>query len=63
LQDLETRQRHTVQDQLVHATRQCSNAYIKGTRSFEILGKLAPGTLAQHLPSFVRVRRILMGRL
>lgn len=63
LNALEKRQRHDVQDKLVHATRKCSNAYAKGTRSFEILGKLSPTVLAQHLPSFVRVRRILAARL
>ena len=63
LQDLETRSRHDVQDKLSHATRDCSNAYEKGSRSFEILGKLNPGELKKHLPSFVRVFRILDSRL
>lgn len=63
LVDLEQRSRHDVQDKLVHATRDCSNAYKKGKRSFEILGKLDPSVLEQHLPSFVRVRRILNDRL
>lgn len=63
LHDLENRHRHDVQDKLIHATRECSNAYAKGTRSFELLGKLSPAALAQHLPSFVRVRRILTARL
>lgn len=63
LNNLENRHRHDVQDQLMHATRNCSNAYAKGMRSFEILGKLSPATLAHHLPSFVRVRRILAARL
>ncbi len=63
LHALENRNRHDVQDKLVHATRDCSNAYAKGTRSFEILGKLSPAVLAQHLPSFVRVRRVLTARL
>jgi len=63
LSALETRHRHDVQEQLAHATRDCSNAYKKGRRSFEILGKLSPYVLAQHLPSFVRVRRILTARL
>jgi hypothetical protein len=63
LQDLETRARHDVQDALVHATRHCSNAYAKGARSFEVLAKLDPDVLKQHLPSFVRVDRILKAKL
>jgi hypothetical protein len=63
LHNLENRHRHDVQDMLKHATRNCSNAYVKGKRSFEILGKLSPVVLAQYLPSFVRVRRILGARL
>lgn len=63
LNDLENRSRHDVQDKLMHATRNCSNAYAKGKRSFEVLGKLDPGVLAAYLPSFVRVRRILNARL
>jgi hypothetical protein len=63
LNDLESRHRHDVQDNLTHATRKCSNAYEKGKRSFEILGKLNPAVLEQHLPSFVRVKRILKKHL
>ena len=63
LNALETRHRHEVQQQLIHATRECSNAYAKGGRSFEILGKLSPSVLEQHLPTFVRVRRILRAHL
>lgn len=63
LNDLERRLRGDVQDRLVHATRICSNAYAKGKRSFEILGKLVPAILEKHLPSFTRVRRILDGHL
>ena len=59
LANLENRDRHDVQDKLVHATRKCTNAYAKGKRSFEILAMLAPATLEKHLPSFVRIRRIL----
>lgn len=61
--NLEDRFRHDVQDMLTHATRGCTNAYTKGKRSFEILGRLNPVVLAQYLPSFVRVRRILGARL
>jgi hypothetical protein len=63
LNGLEDRPRHSVQDKLMHATRNCSKAYAKGKRSFEVLGKLDPGVLASYLPSFVRVRRILNARL
>ncbi len=63
LDDLEKRRRHDVQDKLKHATRNCPNAYEKGARSFEILGKLTPATLETSLPSFGRVRRILNKKL
>jgi hypothetical protein len=51
------------QDRLAHATRNCTNAYAKGKRSFEVLAKLRPSTLAQYLLSFVRTRRILDQKL
>ena len=57
--DLESRLRDAVQIALVHATRNCSNKYEKGKRSFQILAKLISNTLSAHLPSFVRSRRIL----
>ncbi len=59
LQNLEERARHAVQEALTRATRNCSNKYTKGKRSFEVLGKLDPATLMHHLPSFARTRRIL----
>jgi hypothetical protein len=46
---LENRERHDVQDRLAHATRDCTNAYTKGKRSFEILAKLRPEALGKHL--------------
>lgn len=61
--DLEKRPRQEIQKKLIDATCNCSNAYAKGKRSFEILGKLSPDALEQHLPSFVRVRQILDKRL
>jgi hypothetical protein len=61
--DLEKRDRHEVHDQLEHASRNCSNAYAKGKRSFEVLAKLDPAVLKQHLPSFVRMDRILKANL
>jgi hypothetical protein len=60
---LESRHRDTVQNALVHATRKCSNKYRKGKRSFTILGKLTPDTLATCLPSFARARGILERKL
>jgi hypothetical protein len=59
LHDLESRARDVIQNALAHATRRCSNAYTKGKRSFEVLGRLDPQPLSRYLPSFVRVRRIL----
>lgn len=63
LTDLEKRDRHEVHDQLAHASRNCSNAYAKGKRSFDVLAKLDAAVLKQHLPSFVRVDRILKANL
>ena len=60
---IESRLRHEVQQALETATRNCSNGYAKGKRSFEILEKLDPAVLRQHLPSFVRVARILAVKL
>ena len=51
---MENRDRHDVQDKLVQATRNCTNFYAKGKRSFEVLTKLTPATLVKHLPSFGR---------
>lgn len=59
LVNLESRGRHTVQDALQNATKECKNKYEKGKKSFQVLAVLTPGTLEQHLPSFVRDRRIL----
>ena len=60
--NIERRPRNEIQDGLSRATRTCSNAYKKGKRSFEILGKLHPDAL-RDLPSFTRMRRILQERL
>jgi Domain of unknown function (DUF4276) len=59
LVDLEKRLRHQIQDALFRATKDCSNAYQKGKRSFEVLAKLTPAMLESQLPSFARIRRIL----
>ena len=63
LDNLESRDRHDMHDNLVHASRNCSNAYSKGKRSFEVLAKLDPAALKEHLPSFVRVDCILRAKL
>lgn len=62
LEDLEARDRDKIQTALQHATRNCKNAYAKGKRSFEIVGKLEPKAL-RHLPSFARIERILQEKL
>jgi len=62
LVDLEIRSRDTVQTALVHATRNCSNQYSKGKRSFEVLALLTPSVLNSNLPSFGRCMRILLAR-
>ena len=59
----ESRSRHDVQENLLHATRNCKNAYAKGKRSFEVLAKLDPAVLKKYLPSFVRIIRILEAKL
>jgi Domain of unknown function (DUF4276) len=61
--NLESRPRDEIQNALSHATRNCTNVYAKGKRSFEILPQLTPDTLQQHLPSFRRSRRILDEKL
>ena len=63
LNDLESRNRSSIQDALLHATRNCSNAYKKGKRSFEVVGKLEPSALEEHLPSFARCKRLLDAKL
>lgn len=65
LQNLESRSRHEVQGKLADATKPCGKRkqYAIGKRSFEILGKLDPKTLRQHLPSFQRCERILGEKL
>jgi hypothetical protein len=62
LVEIEKRPRVAVQDALIHATRNCTNKYSKGSRSFEVLAKLSPSVLKQNLPSFGRCTRILAER-
>jgi hypothetical protein len=63
LQDLEKRERKEVLKALTHATRDCSNPYKKGARSFEILAKLDHKVLSKLLPSFERLVTILRKKL
>ena len=63
LSALERRNRQDIQEGLKHATRNCSNAYRKGKRSFEILGKLKPEALESRLVAFQRAKRILNAKL
>ena len=60
LDGIEDRNRSDVFNALKGAT---DDRYEKGAISFELLGKLNPDTLAEHLPSFVRARRILEEKL
>ena len=63
LSQLESKGRHDVQERLERSTQDCRNSYAKGKRSFDVLEQLEPATLKQHLPSFVRVDRILKIKL
>lgn len=63
VQDMELRDRHAILNALQRASRDCPGSCAKVPKSFEILGKLNPDVLEQHLPSFGRTRRILNGKL
>lgn len=63
LDNFENRSRHDLQDSLIKATRDCSNAYAKGKRSFVVLATLNPSELKKFLPSFSRTIRILDRKL
>ena len=63
MSDPENRDRHIVQDALIRATRNCSNAYAKSKRSFDALANVNPVELARHCPSFARMVRILDEKL
>jgi len=60
--DLEKRNRKEVHDKLTQATRNCTNAYAKGKRSFEVVGVLNPTALLS-LPAFARMARVLEDKL
>ncbi len=61
--DLESQNRHELENKLVRATEQCTNTYEKGNRSFELLAKLRPESLKTLLPSFRRTMAILEQKL
>ena len=63
LDNLESRSRQDVLNRLERATRDCPGPYRKGANSFQVLGKLDPDVLVEHLPSFRRARRILNEKL
>ena len=63
LNNLESRSRDSIQDAIAHATQDCKNAYKKGKRSFQVVGKLDPDALQEHLPSFARCKRVLDAKL
>ncbi|HEX5443947.1 MAG TPA: DUF4276 family protein [Pirellulales bacterium] len=63
LTNMETRAHDAVHDALVRATRKCKTPYAKGKQSFEIVGRLDPTVMRQHLPSFARCERVLRARL
>lgn len=62
LANFENRNRHDPQESLIKATRDCSNAYAKGKRSFVVFATLNPSEL-NSLPGFARIIRILKGKL
>ena len=63
VQNMEQRNRHHILRALQDASRDCPGTYVKGPKSFELLGKLRPDVLEQHLPSFRRARGILNDKL
>ena len=61
--NLESRDRKTVQNDLSHATQNCTGPYQKGKKSYELLGEVNPDAIEPLLPSFKRARVILDGKL
>ena len=62
LDKLEGRHRHAVQEQLERATKDCSNGYAKGKKSFQVLAVVSPAAL-RSLDAFTRMERILKAKL
>ena len=63
LNALEELKHGAVRRRLQNATRSCPAPYSKGPNSFEVLSRLDPTVLEEHLPSFRRARRILTDKL
>lgn len=63
LDNIEAKGRHVIQDALLTATKDCSNAYAKNKRSFEALANVNPAVLRSLLPAFARMERILNSNL
>ena len=63
VQNMEQRNRHHILRALQDDSKDCPGTYAKGPKSFELLGKLSPDVLEQHLPSFRRSRGILNDKL
>lgn len=61
--NLETEDRHQVQQALMTATKGCRNAYAKNKRSFEVLANVNPAVLRRLLPAFAHMERILSDKL
>lgn len=62
-QGIEQRDRQSIFAALRNASANCPSPYAKGPKSFELLGKLKPDILDQHLLSFRRARQILNDKL
>jgi len=61
--NLEAKDSHVVQNALLAATQDCSNAYMKNKRSLEALATVDPAVLQSLLPAFARMERILKNKL
>ncbi len=59
----EQRHRHDLLKALKEATKDCSNSYGKGDRSFDLTAELDHARLKSRLPSFARIIRILKDKL
>ncbi|MFH1417905.1 MAG: DUF4276 family protein [Planctomycetota bacterium] len=65
LNDLERQAKDDIQNKLNNATRKCGKGreYKKGKRSFELLTKLDPNVLKEHLPHFKTLCKVLANKL
>lgn len=62
-ENLEAKSRHSVQESLVTATKNCTSPYAKTARSFEALANVNPEVLRLLLPAFARMERLLDEKL